>query len=165
MDNFDFINNLYGFAFPGVPAKVMYRLKTLDLSNTLNANNIDQYMQMLIHDQPKYILGMGIYTGIDQDKIRIETVAKNLFRNDAIDIDLQKSETILFPSFLSERGKTKYATALGNSWCNLISWRIGQLIHKGELKSKYSFLHIPTTFNLNDAIAVVEELLISSDIG
>lgn len=40
-----------------------------------------------MREQPGYILGLGVYSGKDQDKIRIETKCTNQFRNDFINGD------------------------------------------------------------------------------
>lgn len=124
------------------------------------SNNVDHYLQMLVHDQPKYILGMGTYSGIDQDAIRIETITKNQFRNEAIEKDLPNTKTILLKPFVKQIDQTKYASALGNSWCNLTSWKIARLIEKGELQAKYNFLHVPKSFRANTAIEIVEAMML-----
>ena len=36
--------------------------------------SIEQYINYLKAEEPKYILGLGEYSGKDKDKIRIETV-------------------------------------------------------------------------------------------
>jgi len=158
----DLIHYLYGFAFAGLPAKILYRLKAPDMCYIVYPNTIDHYLKMLIHDQPTYIFGMGIYSGVDQDSIRIETVAKNQFNNDAIEEEFPKSQTLILQPFVKELYQTKFASALGNSWCNLVSWNIASLIEKGELRSKYMFLHIPNSFKINLAIETIEALINSS---
>lgn len=39
----------------------------------------------------------------------------------------------------------KFTKAIGNSYCNLVSWKIMQLINFQKLNSHYTFLHIPKT--------------------
>jgi pyrrolidone-carboxylate peptidase len=89
-------------------------------------NNVEHYLEMLLHDQPPYILGLGTYSGVDQDQIRKVTIN----------------------SFLSENSQMKSAEAMGNSHCNLVSWKIMQLINQGKLNAQYTFLHIPKNMKM-----------------
>ncbi len=74
-------NQIYAFSFP--PTKnILYKLRNTDCSYITNPNNFSHYLKLLLHDQPKYILGLGSYSGVDQDKIRIETICTNQFRNE-----------------------------------------------------------------------------------
>ena len=45
--------------------------------------------------------------------------------------------------FLQPTPFAKIAKGIGNSYCNLVSWKIMQLINKSNLRSQYTFLHIP----------------------
>ena len=99
------------------------------------------YLDMLIHDQPDCVLGLGTYSGVDQDKIRIETICTNQFRNNVINGDTHKKTEI--NHFLLPTENMKYASAIGNSYCNLVSWKIMQLINQEKLESQYTFLHVP----------------------
>ncbi len=54
----------------------------------------------------------------------------------------------------------KYADAVGNSWCNLISWKIMRLIENGILRSRYAFLHIPKGFDQKLAVDVIDQALL-----
>lgn len=65
---------------------------------------------MLIHDQPKYIFGMGTYSGVDQEAIRIETITKNQFRNEDIEKDLPNTMTILLNPFVMQIDQTSKYT-------------------------------------------------------
>lgn len=159
MHEFSIPNYLYGFSLSSLTSRILWRLKPLNMCYEVWSNNVDHYLQMLVHDQPKYILGMGMYSGIDQDAVRIETVIKNQFRNETIEDDLPKSKTILLKPFVRKIDQTKYASALGNSWCNLVSWKIARLIEKGELRSSYNFLHIPESFSTYTAIKIIEAMV------
>jgi len=139
--NLAFSNQIYGFALSGGTGRMLYRLRQIDCCYLVYPNNIDHYLEMLLHDQPPYILGLGQYSGVDQDQIRIETVCTNKFRNDYV--DGTEKQKIKLNSFLFANSQMKLAEAMGNSHCNLVSWRIMQLINRGELNSKYTFLHIP----------------------
>jgi hypothetical protein len=77
MEDFYIPNNLYGFALSGFTSRLLWRLKPLHMCYNVWPNNIDHYLDILLHGQPKYILGLGTYSGVDQESIRIETIAKN----------------------------------------------------------------------------------------
>lgn len=54
-------NNIttYGFAIGG-GRRILYKLKNLDCCYLVSSNNINHYSDILIHDQPNRILGLGI---------------------------------------------------------------------------------------------------------
>jgi hypothetical protein len=78
--------------------------------------------------------------------------------NDVIDNSFPMSKEINIKPFIKESENTKIASALGNSWCNLISYKIMRLIENKELKSKYTFLHIPSSFNSDFAVEIIDRL-------
>lgn len=84
MDGSPNIDMLYAFALTNSLGQVLYKLKAPNHCYIVWSNNIEHYLSLLLHDQPDHILGMGIYSGIDQDAIRIETIATNKFRNNPI---------------------------------------------------------------------------------
>ena len=148
---------IYGFAL-GNTSRLLYRLKNIDCCYLVFPNNLDKYLDMLIHDQPSYILGLGSYSGVDQDKIRVETICSNQFRNDFVDGD-QYTEVEIKP-FLQPSTAMKYTKAIGNSYCNQTSWKIMQLINQGKLRSQYAFLHIPKTMKPWDIAPKIDQALI-----
>jgi len=152
---------LYTFALTSELGRLLYQLKTPDCCYIVYSNNIDHYLKMLLHDQPSHILGLGSYSGVDQDKIRIETITTNRFRNDLIEDNAP--EEVNINNYLETSNENfKMASALGNSYCNLISWKIMRLIEKGKLKSRYSFLHIPRGLYHTDLISLIDRLLFSN---
>ena len=153
LDNF-FSNQIYGFALSGGTSRMLYRLKQIDCCYLVYPNNVEHYLKMLLHDQPPYILGLGTYSGVDQGQIRIETMCTNKFRNDYV--DGTEKQNVKLNSFLSINSQMKLAEAMGNSHCNLVSWRIMQLISRGELNSKYTFLHIPKSMKSWIAITIID---------
>lgn len=161
MSDLKISNNLYGFSLSGQTSRILWKLKNVDMCYEVWSNNIDHYLKMLIHDQPKYILGMGTYTGVDKDSIRIETVTKNQFRNEVIEKDFPISKQLDINPFVKQSENTKLASALGNSWCNLISWKIMRLIENKELNSQYTFLHIPSSFKLDESVEIIDDITIS----
>lgn len=159
MKKLDIPNNIYGFSLSGLSSKLLWQLKPLDMCYQIWPNNIARYLDILIHDQPKCILGIGVYSGIDRDSIRIETITTNKFRNDVIDKKFPISKKLEIKPFVKQIPHTKFASALGNSWCNLISWKIMRLIEDKKLHSQYSFLHIPSYFGFKNALETIEAML------
>ncbi len=48
---------------------------------------------------------------------------------------------------------------MGNSYCNRVSYEIMKRIESGELKSRYTFLHIPKGFEVDEALVEVNCML------
>lgn len=91
----------------------------------------------------KFIVGVGVYSA-RQFKIKIETVAKNKFRNDTITSDAIEEYPI--SSFFQDSpliSKFSFSTKMGNSWCNKTSFEIAHLIVTHHLQSQNGFIHIP----------------------
>ncbi len=108
--------------------------------------DIEAFVDTFGQDPPLYILGLGEYTGRDQNKLRIETSCTNKFRNRYISGDQRIKKDI--PYFL-HTDIFKYTQGIGNSFCNLISYHIIQL----SLPSlHYTFIHIPRSYNKEMAI-------------
>lgn len=145
-------NQIYGFA-TGNTGRVLYQLKNIDCCYLVFGNNIDHYLDMLIHDQPSYILGLESYSAVDQDKIRIETICSNQLRNDFLEGNTCK-ETEIQP-FLKPTPLAKIASGIGNSYCNMVSWKIMELINQQKLRSQYTFLHVP---KIMKPLAVSQEI-------
>lgn len=135
----------FGFGKNNISAQVLGRLQNADLKYQIFPNNIEHFTQILITENPEYILGMGLYSGIDKDKIRIETRCTNQFRNGPIDKFLPTSRSIEINNFVPMAAGFKYSKAMGNSYCNLVSYKIMQQIESKQISSKYSFLHIPNS--------------------
>lgn len=149
---------LYAFALTSELGRLLYQLKYPDCCYIVYSNNIDHYLKMLLNDQPSHILGLGSYSGIDKDKIRIETITTNRFRNDSIETNAP--EEIKINNYLETSNENfRMAFALGNSYCNLISYKIMRLIEEGKLKSQYSFLHIPKEMYNKDLISLLDNIV------
>ncbi|HEY4505683.1 MAG TPA: hypothetical protein VJG67_03260 [Candidatus Paceibacterota bacterium] len=157
-NNSVFSNQIYGFALSGGSGRILYRLRQIDCYYLVYPNNVEHYLEMLLRDQPPYVLGLGTYSGVDQDQIRIETVCTNKFRNDYV--DGMEKQKITINSFLHGNSQIKLAEAVGNSHCNLVSWRIMQLINQGKLNAQYTFLHIPKNMRPWVAIEIIDQKLI-----
>lgn len=81
----------------------------------------------------EYVIGVGQYSGRDQDKIRIERTCSSQFRNKN-----RGAKRIKIPYFLSENEYMKLSDGIGNSYCNLLSYEI--VTKFPEIK--FTFLHI-----------------------
>ncbi len=150
---------IYGFAFGRtIASSVLYQIKNLDCCYLVfGISSIDGYMNFLVKHQPKYILGLGVYTGKDQGEIRIEKKCTNKFRNGFIEGNTIIEQKI--NPFLRPIAGVKFAEGIGNSYCNYISYRITTLIKSGDLKSKYCFLHIPISFEINLAARIIDKMV------
>ena len=156
---------LYVFALTSGLGRLLYKLKSPGHCYIVYSNNIDHYLNLLVHDQPSHILGLGSYSGIDQNKIRIEKITTNQFRNDKIEENA--SDKLGINNFMQlpmPKDLFKYADAMGNSWCNLISWKIMRLIENGVLRSLYTFLHIPKGVNQKLAVDAIDQALLEQQI-
>lgn len=160
MDEFDISRNIYGFSLSGMTSRILWRLKPLSMCYNVWLNNIDHYLDMLIHDQPKYIFGLDTYTGSDQNNIRIECLATNQFRNIPIETCFDITKTISLNPFVKPTNQAIFISSQENSLSNLISWRIGRLIEQNILKSKYSLLYIPKTMPRWHVNTILELMLI-----
>lgn len=153
---------LYTFAFANISGQVVSKLTDTTGNTILRPSTINQYIEELVLKQPQYILGLGEYSGKDQNLIRIETECKNQFRNNQIDPSLPIETTLTWKAFLAKNDKSKKGAALGNSWCNLVSWRIMQLIESKKLQSHYTFLHLPQSLPEEQLIETVQNLINSA---
>lgn len=135
------------FAFKGTVSEEIIKLLPLHHKVILESSlpSIDSFVQDLLTVQPEFILGLGEYTGRGDEKIRIETVTWNKFRNNRIG---SGPEFLTIHPFVKLSEGFKLTHALGNSWCNLISYKIVEQIENKKLKSKYTFLHIPKNYSL-----------------
>ena len=150
---------VYGFAFGkgNISAYTLWRLKNIDCCYQIFPNNLESYLKLLLHNKPKYILGLGVYSGRDQDKIRIEKVCTNKFRNDFLKGD--KLIEVEINLYLKPSQNSKYTQRMGNSWCNLASWKIMKLINEGKLHSKYTFLHLPKKLKTWLVVSEIDKML------
>lgn len=88
----------------------------------------------------QYIIGLGQYSGRNRDMLRIETRCNKNFRNNQI----EKSDKLQLDNILTLTDKSKLATGLGNSWCNLMSV---MMLNNTKRNYLYAFIHIPKNFN------------------
>lgn len=140
------------FSFRGnISERVLNLLNIPCLKYKLGSSQkeIEKLMNHLEEAKPDFIIGLGMYTGKDCDKLRIETQCNPKFRN----------RTLYFPQllinpFLTPLMHSKFAKGIGNSYCNFVSLKI----KNSNLASNYTFIHIPKDFLERDAANEVEEM-------
>jgi len=116
---------------------------------------IDDLLVYLQRTQPYHILGLGEYSERDRDKLRIETVCNNKFRNQ---YEGGARQQLRINTRLQPGEKMKMARGIGSLYCNLVSYRIMQLVVARRLQPWYSFVHIPKSF---DAMQAAEAIKLS----
>lgn len=128
--------------------EVSYKLHTPS-----SESGITRTVNKVLQGNYQRVVALGMYSGKDQDKLRIETVCNKRFRNQEIDgiTKLNLSQA------LKPIENVKYAKGLGNSWCNLLSTRM--LNHPKLQHIEYSFIHIPKTFNPKTASRLIQEMI------
>ena len=61
--------------------------------------------------------------------------------------------------FVIPTQEMKYASAMGNSECNYISWKIMELVDEGRLNARYTFLHLPKSMNVSKITNILSECI------
>lgn len=146
----------YGFAVSGA-GRILYQVRNLDCCYLVFPNNVDMYLDMLIHDQPEYILGLGSCSDIDQRLIGIETICSNQYKGLLVAGDAYQKVAI--KPFLEPNSQMAYVSTIESSYANVVSWKIMQLIKQQTLKSRYTFLTIPRTIKPWIASKCIDEVL------
>lgn len=142
----------FGFSKNNITTYILYNLNSPDMVYQIFPNNIEHFLKIVRYEKPTHLLGIGVYTGVDSESMRIENTCKNQFRNEQIDKKLPKNFNFSINYFIEPGGCFKLATAMGNSYCNLVSYKIMNLINKENLVTRFTFLHIPKTFNKQLAV-------------
>ena len=144
-------DNLIIFAFSNtVAARVLEGIKhTNKVLLDSRTESIDQFIESASKLKGKRVLGLGQYSGRDKDKLRIELICNNKFRNTHLGL-----KKLTIAPFIEPLGNSKYARGLGNSYCNLVSVR---LINKTNVS--YSFIHIPKSIEVSRAVAELTSML------
>lgn len=141
------------FAFRGTIAESVARALPFP-ADVVVLDSTEAAIDTFVQDTPfasySHVLGLGVYSGRDQDRLRTETACTSQFRNQK-----ETLRTLAIPYFLRPDDSAKLAAGMGNSWCNLVSYRLLTLYPD----LLYTFLHIPKTFAVERACAVVGEHL------
>lgn len=137
---------VYGFSLQGSCKNILYGLKQVDCCYVVYPNNVDQYLNMLLRDQPKYILGLR--RG-DHDMMEIEEYC----------YDLENEKKVKINSFLVSNNN--FSISLGdNLRVDMISFEIMKLIESGKLSSQYTLLNLPRKIKPWKMIKIIDEHLV-----
>lgn len=117
---------------------------------------INEFIKNFQIANPRFILGLGEYFGRDKDKLRIEAVCSNKFRNK---VQGEEYQEVRLTTFLEPTAKLKYAKGIGNSYCNLISYKIMKTIEETNMQTQYTFVHIPKNYNSEEAAHEINQIL------
>lgn len=104
----------------------------------------DKYIRNDVYD---LIVGLGDYFG-DGEKIRIETIARNVYGKESIyplapiKIELSLPEIEMYEPEMFEVTEN-----MGTYNCNWIAFETQLIINKRKLKTKHLFLHLPKKSN------------------
>lgn len=158
---------LYGFHSHGEKNISVEIISKLNIQNSvlLDCNDLESFQSSADHlltlvPNYEYIIGLGQYSGRDNEKIRVEGLAKNIFRNGVIHEEGMASYDLYQPDLgWDSQNRFKHSQAMGNSWCNLSAYIISEVIHKKKYKTKLLFLHIPKSFPAGQAVDLINDLI------
>ncbi len=141
------------FAFAGTIAQTVVADLDADKSIILTSSQtaLDLFIARTDFSAYELVLGLGAYSGQDQDALRIEVKCSNHFRNRRI-----SDASIAIPYFLQPAPGIKLADGIGNSWCNLVSYN---LLAKSP-NVAYTFIHIPKGFDAKTAAHIIKQQLV-----
>lgn len=149
--------SISAFAFKNtISGKVLSYLNIKD-KVILNSNkeNINYYIYKIKQEKPDYILGLGEYSGRDSSQLRLEQSCTNKFRNDIDGSILIRHKIESFIKF-NNCSLIKQSDGIGNSWCNLISYKV---INEISQNQHYSFVHIPKHFDVRIATQILMDVV------
>lgn len=115
-----------------------------------NVEDIKNFVESTDFDKYDYVIGCGIYSRKDCDRIRIEKLCCSQFRNNKTNLN-----TLAIPYFLTPDNNFKFAKSIGNSWCNLVSY----FILSKSPNIRYVFLHIPRSLSTEKAASIISKKL------
>lgn len=118
-----------------------------------DAHAIDSFIAKTNFEDYDYIVGVSSYSGIDNDKIRMETVCTSQFRNNKTDL-----VHIKIQPFFQSTGEFKLGNHMGNSYCNLVCHKLLEK-HPGL---KFTFLHVPKSYSQKNAAREINNQLRNS---
>ncbi len=142
------------FAFKGTIAEKVACLLDNQFDKNIvksSVSDIESFIRETNFTYYNYILGMGKYSGRDTNALRIETICSSKFRNSK-----SKIATKPIPYFLQPSDGIKLARGIGNSWCNLVSYKLVREFPK----KPYTFVHIPRSYDPRTAISSLEKQLV-----
>ncbi len=154
-------NKTLAFAFRGnISEQVLNALCAPVLDKVILSSSekaIAAFVERLDLTQYNRILGLGMYGGPDKGELRVEVVATSQFRNQG-----RGGDRLRLPSFVMAGGELKEASAMGNSYCNLVSYQLARRLMSSHEGVKFSFIHIPKSFPLENAVHIIDEAILAN---
>ena len=111
------------------------------------------------NDEYSLIIGLGDFYG-DGEKIRIETIARNVYGKESIyplapiKIELSLPEIEMYEPTMFEITEN-----MGTYNCNWIAFETQLIINKRKLSTKHLFLHLPKRVNSNILAKNINDLI------
>jgi pyrrolidone-carboxylate peptidase len=116
----------------------------------------NKYIRNDVYD---LIIGLGDFWG-DDEKIRIETVARNVYGKESIyPLAPIKAELSLPEIEMYEPNVFEITENMGTYNCNWIAFEIQLVINKKNLKTKNLFLHLPKRARANFLAKNIADLI------
>lgn len=124
------------------------------LLDCTSRDSFNASFQKLEHELAKHdelrVIGLGQYSGRDRDRLRLESTARNRFRNSKI----VKGGPDTYPLALdAQMQNIKIADGIGNSWCNLACYLLSRAISQKGQNANLYFFHIPKDYPTEQAVA------------
>ncbi len=147
-----FKNNISEIVLNGLNIQKKYYI---DSDEKFIRNFVDNFK---FSDGKGLVIGLGEYSGRDKEKLRIETICTNKFRNGVIALD---SEGFKISNNIKVGSNSKLAKGIGNSYCNLMSYLFSLKLLSKNIKNEvgFAFIHIPKSFKVEVAIEEIMGLL------
>lgn len=148
---------LYAFK-NNISAHVAYNIKPADtiILDTKNKTTVESeivnLLELIKNSNYKYIIGIGTYTSTTD--LRIELSAKNKFRNSVINNLKDSKHRLGISQFLASQDnleKVVFGRKMGNSFCNLSSYKIREFIELHNLNCQNGFIHVPNIVSRKDS--------------
>lgn len=117
---------------------------------------VNKYIRNDVYD---LIIGLGDFYG-DEEKIRIETVARNVYGKESIyplapiKIELSLPEIEMYEPSIFEITEN-----MGTYNCNWIAFETQLILNKRKLKTKHLFLHLPKRVNSKFLAKNIKDLM------
>lgn len=117
---------------------------TEHISIESSLSGINSALAEISHAKPGCVIALGMYSGKDRDKLRLETQCSSRFRNTG------NNNKTSINNWLSS-SEFRVASGLGNSWCNKLCWEVTNKFADLPL----SFVHAPKGFDVDEAAKII----------
>lgn len=153
---------IYGFG-GNVSGEIVDRLETgskfiIRDARKFGAVDINSLVLRVKSNKFDKVLGLGEFNLKSDYHIKVETVAKNIFRNDKI---IENGESSYGISKGLETLNVKLSSRPGNSWCNLSTYLLAHNIQLENSLTKLGFVHIHKDIDLDIAYSTVSDIISS----